>query len=203
MKKSEISLLCGFVLTVVISLVSHQLYDAQQVRQNTLRLHIIANSNSQQDQNIKLNVRDIILAHDEALAVNADTFSQAVNIAQENTKAIENRVNEYLETVNVPYTAKCSVESFYFDTTQYDGFVLPKGEYAAFTVRLGEAVGKNWWCVMYPALCSRSCGEVQLENSDGFIKTSKITPRFKIVEVYENIKTKLFGIGTDQYENLD
>ncbi len=201
MKKSEISLLCGFVLTVVISLVSHQLYDAQQVCAGTLRLHIIANSNTAEDQRIKLEVRDEILNSDKLFSAEAADFDEVKKLASANAAIMEKDINRYLEKQNIPYTARCSVEKFYFDTTQYDGFVLPKGEYTAFTVRLGKAEGKNWWCVLYPALCSTACGEIQMENTAEFIKTPKITARFKVVEIYEDIKTRFWGTESPKYKN--
>ena len=201
MKKSEISLLCGFVLTVIISLASHQVYDAQQVCGSTLRLHIIANSNTVQDQQIKLEVRDKILKSEKMFRGGVSDFAEAKQLATENAAIVEKEINTYLEKMHAPYTAHCSVEKFYFDTTQYDGFVLPKGEYNAFTVRLGKAEGKNWWCVLYPALCSTVCGEIQQEKGEGFIKTSRITARFKVVEIYEDIKTKLCGAQSPQYNN--
>lgn len=202
MKKSEISLLLGFVFTVAVSLFSHQIYDAHQIRENTLRLHIIANSNGEYDQKLKLGVRDIILENEAVLPVKAESFDNAMQITTENLEEIENCVQRFLKENNAPYSAKCSLENFYFDTTQYDSFALPEGEYTALTVRLGKAEGQNWWCVMYPALCSQTCGEVMLENSSDYIKTKKITARFKIVEIYEEIKAKLTDRNLKKYENL-
>ncbi|MBQ7284311.1 MAG: stage II sporulation protein R [Oscillospiraceae bacterium] len=203
MNKKEISVLLGLVLTIAFSLCFGYITDAQQIRANTLRLHVIANSNSKVDQSAKLAVKEYILSMEDILPNKAADFASAQKAVRKNMPQIENAVNKFLQQNNLSYTARCSLEQFYFDTTRYSGFALPKGEYTALTVRLGKAQGKNWWCVIYPALCSQSCGEIVLENSDGFIKTARLTPRFKIVEIYEDIKGKLVKSDVQQYTNLE
>lgn len=202
MNKKEISVLSALILTFVVSLLSGQIYEAETVTNNTLRMHIIANSNSQKDQSDKLYVRDKILEMDDIMPTAEDNYEKSVDKISDNIPAIENRLNEILKEKDIPYNARCSVENFYFNTTQYSGFALPQGEYTALTVRLGKAEGKNWWCVMYPALCSQTFGEIALEDSSDFIKTDKLTPRFKVVEVYQNIKNVFVKNNAKQYENL-
>lgn len=202
MNKKEFSVLLGLIFTIVFSLCTQDVKTAQDIRQNTIRLHIIANSNSSCDQQIKLEVRDEILSREDLVFTGADSFT----CAMEDTKAalgkIESDINSFLKTKGAEYTAVCSVENFYFDTTQYTDFALPQGEYTALTVRLGKAEGKNWWCVVYPALCSSCCGEMALENSSDFIKTDKITARFKVVEIFEDIKGIFAAERAEKYENL-
>jgi len=202
MSKKEISVLAALVVTAVFSVLSAQIKEAQHIRDNTLRLHVIANSNTDTDQQYKLYIKDEILKMDEILPSKAENIDQAVSVVKGNLPVIEKRVNELLKTQNVPYTAVCSVENFYFDTTQYTGFALPKGEYTALTIRLGKAQGKNWWCVMYPALCSSTFGEQAMQDSSDFIKTQKPAARFKVVEIYEDIKTSLLGKTCKEYKNL-
>lgn len=202
MNKKEISILSAFIIIFVFSIVSGQVYEAETITNNTLRLHIIANSNSQKDQDEKLYVRDKILEMEDVLPVAEDSYDKALDKISDNIPAIESRLNEILKEKNIPYNARCSLENFYFDTTQYNDFALPQGEYTALTVRLGKAEGKNWWCVMYPALCSQTFGEIALEDSSDFIKTDKLTPRFKVVEVYQTIKNVFVKNNAKQYENL-
>ena len=188
MNKKETALLLGLVFTFVFSLCTDNIVTAQNIKDNTLRLHIIANSDTETDQQIKLAVRDHLLKQQQLLPTDNIDFETAVDTVQSNINDIENVLNNFLSENNISYTAKCNIEQFYFDTTQYDSFALPQGEYTALTVRLGQAEGKNWWCVIYPALCSQSCGEIVLQNSDEFIITDSITTRFKVVEIYEDIK---------------
>jgi len=188
MNKKEISVLLALVFTVAVSVCGGSIHTADKIRANTLRLHIIANSDTPADQQIKLAVKEQLFEMENLLPENNMDFAQAKEKVQSNLAAIEEKINGYLVLHNLPYKARCSLEQFYFDTTQYTDFALPQGEYTALTVRLGKAAGKNWWCVVYPQLCSQSCGEITLENSDSFIKTQKLTPRFKVVELYEDIK---------------
>ncbi len=202
MNKKEFSVLIALLFTTIFSICSQYIVQADSIKENTLRLHIIANSNSDFDQKQKIEVRDEILNMEDILPINAKDFNQAVEITQKNIFELEKRINSYLVNRNAGYTAKCSIENYYFDTTKYTDFALPQGEYKALTVKLGKAEGKNWWCVMYPALCSQSVGEIVLENQDDFIKTNQITARFKIVEIYENIKMKFSNKEYDKYNNL-
>ena len=202
MNKKEFSVLTALLFTIMFSICSQYIVQANCIKENTLRLHIIANSNSECDQKQKLEVRDEILNMEDLLPVNAKDFNQAIEITQKNIPELEKRINNYLINKDAGYNAKCSVENYYFDTTKYTGFALPQGEYKALTVKLGKAEGKNWWCVMYPALCSQSVGEIVLENQDEFIKTNQITARFKIVEIYENIKMKFSNKDCNKYNNL-
>ena len=201
MNKKELSVLLGFVMAFVFALWGENIQQAESVKANTLRLHIIANSDAETDQNIKMAVKEEILQMENLLPENHVDFASAVKTVTENLPVIEQRINDNLSAQNAGYSAKCSVEQFYFDTTSYTDFALPQGEYTALTVRLGKAKGKNWWCVVYPALCSQSCGEIVLENSDDFIKTDKITMRFKVVEIYEDVKA-YFVQRAEIYSNL-
>lgn len=201
MNRKEISVLIGLLFAFVCSFCCQSITAAEAVRANTLRLHIIANSDTPADQSIKLAVRDEILKMDNLMPQNTADFAAALKNVQQNLTKTENAINNFLQQQKAGYTAQCSIEQFYFDTTSYSGFALPQGEYTALTVRLGQAQGKNWWCVMYPALCSQTCGEIVLENCDDFIKTDKITARFKVVEIYENIKEH-FEQRPQKYKNL-
>ena len=200
MNKKEISLLCGLVLTIIFSCCCQDIKTADAICQDTLRLHIIANSNSPADQQIKLEVRDALLAMEDILPHNCTDFATAVNWVQSDLARTEQRINSIMAQKGTGYTARCSVEKFWFDTTQYADFALPQGEYTALTVRLGKAEGKNWWCVVYPSLCTQSCGEIKAETAD-FITTQTITPRFKVAEIYQQIKYKLTQNKTPQYTN--
>ena len=130
------------------------------------------------------------------MPVYADNFTQAVSQVRGNIDVIEQRVNDILVKSGKDYTARCSLENFYFDTTQYDDFVLPQGEYTALTVRLGKAEGNNWWCVMFPPLCLPAVSENNEESvysvfgeNGGNLVTGKsgYIIKLRIVEIVENI----------------
>lgn len=123
------------------------------IEDNVLRLHIVGASDSEYDQNIKLCVRDRILSEF------SDDFSQCTSYAQSETlfyskKAeIENAANDELLKHGCNYGATANLDKCRFPTKDYNGVRLPSGRYTAVNIRLGNAEGHNWWCVMYPPLC--------------------------------------------------
>ena len=187
MNKKEISLLAGLVFAVAFSIITQQLAEAYAITHNTLRLHIIANSDSAIDQSTKLAVRDRIVDMDGLFAA-SHSFEQAVENTKNSLPVIEGQINSFLADTGADYTAQCSLQEYYFDTTQYTDFTLPQGRYTALTVKLGDAQGKNWWCVLYPALCSSAFGEIAAQNSSDFILAQKPVARFRVVEVFEDIR---------------
>ena len=100
-----------------------------------------------------------------------------------------------LESEKVNYDAEIEIGKAFFDTRHYETFSLPAGEYEALNIKIGEAKGKNWWCVMYPSLCIASSGAVigdvaSDESAQIAENPQKYIMRFKIVEVYEKLKKR-------------
>lgn len=170
------------------------------VRQNVLRLHVIANSDSEADQSLKLLVRDRILQEGSQLfdgSVNAEDAKE--RICPE-IDELESVARELVRVNGFDYGVKITVEEEYFDTRSYEGFTMPAGRYEAVKIILGEGAGKNWWCIMFPPLClpaAEKKNEDSLEAilTNGEIRViennSKYEIRFKIVEIYEKIKESL------------
>ncbi|MGI6168666.1 MAG: stage II sporulation protein R [Christensenellales bacterium] len=115
------------------------------------RLHILANSDSEADQKIKLCVRDKILDYMKNFEVESE--EQAKIVAQNNLEEIQAVANRALAEADAPYQAKAQVGVFDFPAKQYGEEFYPAGKYDALRIGLGEAVGRNWWCVMFPPLC--------------------------------------------------
>lgn len=111
------------------------------------RLHVLANSDSDADQALKLQVRDAVLAASaDAGQVDAGLLEQLEETAQQTVRQ-----------AGYAYPVRVTREYCYFDTRQYDGFTLPAGYYDAVRVVIGAGAGKNWWCVIYPPLCAGLC----------------------------------------------
>lgn len=119
---------------------------------DVLRLHIIADSDSTPDQNIKLSVRDLVLEKYSASLAKYTNKAEALSAAKALIPDIEKDVNKYLKTCS-DYTAKVTVEDSYFPTKTYGEYSLPRGNYTALCIRLGKAEGENYWCVLFPPLC--------------------------------------------------
>ena len=124
-----------------------------QVRGEVLRLHILANSDSPQDQALKLRVRDAVLEETGELFSGAQTLPEALDQARESLPAIAETARRVLRAEGCDLPVGAEVTRMYFNTRQYGEQVLPAGEYDAVRLTIGEARGQNWWCVMFPPLC--------------------------------------------------
>ena len=133
--------------------------DRQYLNQELIRLHVVANSDSEEDQNIKLRVRDAIVASlSEGMADIADVPA-AKEYLRENLPKIEAIANRTLEEVGVDSRAAVTLCKEAFDIRHYDTFTLPAGVYESLRVVIGEGQGKNWWCVAFPSLCMGATSE--------------------------------------------
>ena len=121
--------------------------------ENLIRFHVIANSDTFYDQNIKLKVRDRVLEEIQPFLEDAENTEDAGRILRENQEKITQTANEVLKEENCGYTAKTSLGTSLFPTKCYGDLTLPAGKYNACKIILGEGKGKNWWCVLYPPLC--------------------------------------------------
>ena len=118
-----------------------------------LRIHIRADSNADEAQAVKYAVRDKIVEYLTPLVAGYATQSEAVKGVQKNLDGIERVADDALRANGYAYSAKASVKREYFPTRVYGGYTLSAGEYTALIVELGEGLGDNWWCVIYPPLC--------------------------------------------------
>lgn len=194
-KAFELALIFGFICSVFWSMAS---FDAscEELRDNVLRLHIIANSDSQADQELKLKIRDAVLAQSDALFEESANLNSALEKAEENLLVYEKIANRVIAEEGLNYKATAKIGKTFFETREYDDFTLPAGEYDALILEIGEARGKNWWCVIFPSVCVPT-QKADLKDSVGQ-KSAKIAEnprpykiRFKSVEIYEKIKRKL------------
>lgn len=166
-----------------------------------LRLHIIANSDSEADQTLKLRVRDAILEGSELIFEDCTDLDSAAAAAKSQTDTIADIANSVIEESGLGYSACASVEDCYFETREYEDFTLPAGTYKSVVVRLGKARGKNWWCVVFPAVCLPAASDADLSDTVGSAGTEiaenpqRYVMKFKAVEWYEDIKQffKCFG----------
>ena len=198
------------ILTVIISAVvffalqnflptekEFEIYEA------TVRLHVLANSDSQEDQELKLRVRDAIL---ETVA---DFESSSKEEALENIEKYENELCQIAETViknnGKNYSVKIEVGKELYPTKYYEDFALPAGEYTSVRVIIGEGKGQNWWCVLYPPLCTNSAvkyGEeeaiqVGLSKDQYNLITSNQSGKYKVKFRFLEMASKMFGLEYD------
>lgn len=201
--KKKISLWCiivVFLLSVSAAAVSERM--CADISGGIVRLHIVANSDEESDQRIKLLVRDEIIKTQKEIF--KDGIKKTLN--NEEKEKIKKTAERVLCEQGVLYGATVDVGNFYFPTKQYENITLPAGNYDAVRVVLGDGTGKNWWCVMYPPLCfTQSAVGNADEESLNILKESmseysydiiseesiKLIPAFKIVEIFQVVKQKI------------
>lgn len=150
----ELGIGLGLLLTIVLTLaMSWRETVAARVRADTIRLHVLANSDTIEDQLLKLKVRDAILAALPETVTGAETPAQAVEALRRSLPALQAAANTALLRSHSGQTAAVRLEDWTFDARDYGSFALPGGIYTALRVELGAAQGHNWFCVLYPALC--------------------------------------------------
>lgn len=127
--------------------------DRETLNEELIRLHVVANSDSAEDQAIKLQVKDAIVSSLQAEMENIADMEQAKAYLQENLPRIEAIANQVLTAAGFEEQAAVRLAKEVFDTRYYDTFTLPAGVYEALRITIGEGSGKNWWCVVFPTLC--------------------------------------------------
>lgn len=182
MKKITLSILSALILSVIIR-GAVGAYEVESATDKLIRLHVVANSNSSEDQALKLLVRDRILEFVSEITECAESKEEAEEIIRCETDEITAVAQEALSGSG--YSAEVFYEKVLVDKREYDGFTLPEGYYDALCVVIGEGEGKNWWCVLYPSLCVS--GAISLDDCEEFDDSELI-----IIKEPEKVRYKLF-----------
>ena len=140
-------------LYVFVSAQSYVTAVSSNLSEAVFRLHVIANSDSEEDQSLKLKVRDALLQYMNNICSNCTTKEEAISIAVEHKDDFQKIAEQTITDNGYNYSVKININNFYFPTKNYGDISLPAGMYDALRVEIGEAKGQNWWCVMFPSLC--------------------------------------------------
>lgn len=198
-KKGLLLTLTVCLLILVLSILP--VHGESEVYDNVLRLHVIANSDSDEDQALKLKVRDAVLAKSEELLGDCQTRDEAIALTKEHLSELEATAREVLRAEGCEYSVRVALGEEVYPTRNYESLSFPSGSYLSLRIILGEGEGKNWWCVLYPPMClsAASAKETQEDAyiSVGFtgeqyrIITETDTPRyharFRILEALEEV----------------
>ena len=196
MKKLIASIL--FCLVAAGSVFGYTLFKDQKALETELvRLHVVANSDSPEDQDIKLRVRDAVLASIGSAMEEAGDGESARAYLRENLPKIQKAANETLKRLGCPDLAEVSLCREDFERRVYDTFSLPAGVYEALRVTIGAGEGHNWWCVAFPQLCvPATAGEVEtaakaagLPESLGGAMTGRYRLRFYLLDLLGGLET--------------
>jgi len=190
------AILSAFVICCMLSMTK---FDAQshRIADSVVRLHILANSDSEEDQLLKLDVRNLVQDLCYNMYENVQSRSEAEKIIEDRLPFILDAVREEIRNSGYDYEVGGELVNMYFTNRTYDNITLPAGYYHALRITIGEGKGHNWWCVMYPPICI-SCAEKRADISDVLDEntTKLVTDKsykydFKVYELYRNFTEKL------------
>ena len=195
----ELALLLG---TAVFLLTGAWALNTQRdLADRVVRLHVLANSDSEEDQALKLLVRDAVLERATALLEQTESRAEAEALLRESLPELETIAEETVRANGYSYAVTAELEDTSFPTKEYDGFSLPAGEYLALRILIGEGAGQNWWCVVFPPLCTAASADVPetalaagfTEDQVGLMtkEDSGYVLKFKAVEWWEQLKAAL------------
>lgn len=201
-------------LYILISAHSYANAVSNDLSTAVFRLHVIANSDSSEDQSLKLKVRDNLLEYMNSISSECKTKTEAIKLAEENIAIFKQIAQKTVMENGYNYPINISIGNFYFPTKFYGDISLPSGYYDALKVEIGEAKGKNWWCVMFPSLCfidinsgvvDDDAKENLKENlkSESYSVISSTSPelkfKFKIIEFFK--QNELFTAKNNSSES--
>ena len=179
------------------------LHTQSALADKVVRLHVLANSDSQADQALKLRVRDAVLEAASAALEGTSTRAQAQARLEPLLPELERTAQAVAAESGCAYPVRVELAETSFPTKEYDGFALPAGKYLALRVLIGKAAGQNWWCVVFPPLCTTAAADVPAAAlGAGFSdeEVALITEadsgyvlKFKSVELWQALRTWLEG----------
>lgn len=193
----SLSLATAIVVTLLFGAVTVQ--SQRNIAEKVVRLHVVANSDTDEDQALKLKVRDAVLGELDTLLDGIESRAAAKILITENLDKIAEVAAKEIKANGERYPVKAALIKEEFPTREYDTFSLPAGVYTSLRVSIGEAEGKNWWCVVFPPLCKAAAledisdeagltkGEVYLISGE----KDSIEIRFKVLEFFKTVRSRL------------
>lgn len=201
-----------FIAYILLSMFSYSNAVSADIANSVFRLHVVANSDSFEDQNLKYLVRDELIKYMNSICENISSKEEAIKIAKENKVEFYNIAKKVIEDNGYNYNINIDIGNFSFPTKAYGDIALPAGFYDALKVEIGSSSGQNWWCVMFPSLCfvDVSEGIVPDESKENLqnnmeeenynlisSNTFEFKLKFKLVELFQNAKIIMANKGYD------
>lgn len=202
--KRLIIVLLLLILFIFISAISYVSAVSNNISNGVFRLHVIANSDSPEDQNLKYIVRDELIKYMNTLAKDCNSKQEVIEIAKNNISNFENIAKKTIKDNGFNYNVTVEIGNFDFPTKTYGDITLPAGTYDSLKIKIGKSEGQNWWCVMFPPLCfvdvttgivpeesKKEMKEAMPEEEYSLISNtnnSEVNFKFKLIEFFENIK---------------
>lgn len=192
--KVKATIVLIFLLSLYVFICASNYVQAvsSDIASNVFRLHVIANSDSKEDQDLKYLVRDSLLEYMNSICTDVTTKEEAIKLINENLDTFKEIAISTIKENGFNYEVNISVGNFYFPTKYYGDISLPAGMYDALKIQIGKASGKNWWCVMFPSLCfiDVSSGIVQ-EESKELLEENLSSESYSVISDTENSEIKI------------
>ena len=178
MKKALI--FCSFLFLTIMLIGILPVNGEERIYDGVIRLHVIASSDSAEDQALKLDVRDAVLEATASMTVGCEDFESAISVLgrEENLRALEDTARAVISEAGYSYDAKVTLTKERYPRRSYDSLCFPSGTYTSMRVLIGEAEGENWWCVLFPELC---IGAASKQADEKFIAAGFTPEQYKIV----------------------
>ena len=180
--KTFIILSILLILFFIVTAYSYATSISQGLGENIFRLHILANSDSEEDQTLKLKVRDTILEYMKTLTNDMSDKQAVIELSKKHLQDFKEIAEDVIRENGYDYSVNLEIGNFYFPTKYYGNISLPAGNYDALKIQIGEAKGQNWWCSLFPPLCfvSISSGVVE-EEGEEYLKENLSDEEFEII----------------------
>lgn len=194
-------LLCVFIL---ISAVSYVDAVSSDIADSVFRLHIIANSDTKEDQDLKYKVRDKILEYMNSITKNSSSKEEIILLVNQHQEDFYRIAKQVILDNGYNYDVKINIGNFNFPTKNYGDISFPSGSYDALRIEIGNSIGQNWWCVMFPPLCfvdvtsgivpdeSKSIIQDSLTDEEYEIVSNQTSPdikfKFSLIEMFQSFK---------------
>lgn len=202
MKKTDLILLVGIIGSIVFSNFVEFGKNLSNIEHEVLRMHILANSDSDYDQQLKIRVRDRLLEKSDDIFGKCENLEQMKNTVEDNKEMINEIVLDVIRENGYNYEANTELVNMEFDEKVYGEITMPAGKYDALRITIGEAKGHNWWCVMYPPLCIPAAESIESDNGlaeeyfdkqeiDIMENPENYKIKFKCVEVFRELKESI------------
>ena len=192
----ELAILMALAVTLLWG--AWSLHRQDDLQEKMIRLHVIANSDSDADQNLKLCVRDAVLCRAEDILRQSTDMTEARARLRDSLSDIGDAAAQELAAQGSGYSVSVALEDTEFPRKTYDGFALPAGEYLALRVVIGAGEGRNWWCVVYPPLCTAAACELEGVALEGGMTADDLSLmtgenagyvlRFRSLELWERLR---------------
>lgn len=185
-----VSIIIGLAYAYITSKPNNDISTIQQgISHKIIRFHVIANSDSDADQALKLKVKEAVVNYTSELLCNSKSISETEDLLSSHTNDIISIANKVISENDYDYPVTAEITDTYFPTKSYGSYTFPPGTYRAFQIKIGEAKGKNWWCVLYPPLCfiDISHGTVNPESEE-LLKETLTTDEFQAVSDEYTVK---------------